>query len=300
MTQLRRNELTSVFAARSRKLGLLLLGGLIVIAALMAGKPAQAAGNGTIQITPASQTVGASFSVTIETNVNVAISGAATDFTFDRTRFQIASVAPGPVWNGALFAIGVAPQTQQAAINQANASTGRLENIGLFFQPGTTVPLGTHTLVTISMTANLCGSSISVGVAAGEINDVNGDPASVAHSGGTRTTSPSSCTCLADTDADAQCNNSDTDDDNDTFTDVVELSAETNSLQKCGVDAWPPDITNDNLVNFGDIGLLTSIFGQAVPTAPARRDISPSPPDGVINFGDIGRLTVIFGQPCPP
>jgi Concanavalin A-like lectin/glucanases superfamily len=79
---------------------------------------------------------------------------------------------------------------------------------------------------------------------------------------------------------------------------VVESSAGTDPSQACGIDAWPPDINNDGFISFGDIGLLTGIFGQQVPQAPARRDIAPDPPDGLINFGDIGRLTNRFGQSC--
>jgi len=88
------------------------------------------------------------------------------------------------------------------------------------------------------------------------------------------------------------------DPDCDGFSTTVETSAGTNPFVQCGVNAWPADINNDSVINFGDIGLLTSIFGQAVPPEPARRDIAPETPDGLINFGDIGRLTTLFGRGC--
>jgi hypothetical protein len=98
------------------------------------------------------------------------------------------------------------------------------------------------------------------------------------------------------TDSFAIVNNSDS--DKDGFTNGVESYAGTNHRLACGAEAWPADIDNDGMVTFSDIGLLTSIFGQTVPPAPARRDIAPNPPNGVITFGDIGRLTVLFGQGC--
>jgi hypothetical protein len=101
-----------------------------------------------------------------------------------------------------------------------------------------------------------------------------------------------------DTDADGLANSVDLDDDNDGFSDVVEMSAGTNPLAKCGVNAWPADINNDGFSDTGDIGALTGSFGDSVPPAPARYNIAPDPPDGFIDTGDIGRMTALFGQPC--
>ena len=94
------------------------------------------------------------------------------------------------------------------------------------------------------------------------------------------------------------------DTDGDAWSDPAEAVIGTDPLDGCpdntADNAWPPDINNDRTITFGDIGLLTSIFGQTVPPAPARRDIAPDAPDGSITFGDIGRLTALFGQGCGP
>jgi lysophospholipase L1-like esterase len=88
--------------------------------------------------------------------------------------------------------------------------------------------------------------------------------------------------------------------DDDGWATASEGTIGTDALDDCADNtadnAWPPDINNDGQITFGDIGFLTSIFGQALP--PARRDIAPEPPDGVITFGDIGRITVLFGLGC--
>jgi Right handed beta helix region len=93
-----------------------------------------------------------------------------------------------------------------------------------------------------------------------------------------------------------------TDDDNDTWSDVAEATIGTDPLDPCPDNAsdaaWPPDINNDRVISFGDIGLMTSIFGQTVAPAPARRDIAPDSPDRLITFADIGRITARFGRSC--
>ena len=100
------------------------------------------------------------------------------------------------------------------------------------------------------------------------------------------------------TDGDTLGDACDADDDNDGFSDVVEMSAGTSPLLDCGVDAWPADISNDGFSDTADISALTAVFGQSVPPAPARRDISPDPPDGFVDTEDIARLTALFGQSC--
>jgi len=92
--------------------------------------------------------------------------------------------------------------------------------------------------------------------------------------------------------------------DDDGWATASEGTIGTDPLDNCADNAsdnaWPADINNDGFIGFGDIGLLTSLFGQTVPPAPVRRDIAPEPPDGVINFGDIGRITALFGLGCGP
>jgi hypothetical protein len=85
------------------------------------------------------------------------------------------------------------------------------------------------------------------------------------------------------------------------FDDCTELYVGTNPLDNCvlgpgtGGDAWPPDITSNGIITFGDIGLLTNVFGQTVPPASAREDLTG---DGSISFADIAVLTGRFGKGC--
>jgi hypothetical protein len=86
------------------------------------------------------------------------------------------------------------------------------------------------------------------------------------------------------------------------FDDCLEAYLGTNQLDNCAIgpgtggDAWPPDINPNNLVDFGDIGVLTNDFGQPVPAvAPTREDLNAN---GLVDFGDIGILTSRFGLGC--
>jgi hypothetical protein len=302
--------MTSIIAARSRELGLLLWAGVIGLTALAGGTGANAAGNGTILFNPSAQTVNHSFAVTIQTNVNVAISGAQTDFTFDQTKLQIVGLTRGSDWNGASFPIGVAPQTQQQAIAESN-STGRLKNIGAYFDPPGTITTGTHTFATITMAATQCGN-MSLGTSLGEINDANGAPATVTHNSGSANVQN------ADLDGDGvTCTDNcptwanpaqglppwpvpANDPDCDGFGTVVENSAGTAALVHCGANAWSADINNDTFVDvIGDIAAVAAQFGQSVPPGLARYDIAPDPPDHVIDvIGDIARLAGLFSKTC--
>jgi len=90
------------------------------------------------------------------------------------------------------------------------------------------------------------------------------------------------------------------DSDGDEFSDRLEFRAGTQPNDACGVNAWPADINDDSVIGFGDIGMLTSLFGTTVPPAPVRRDIAPDLPNLLIDFGDIGSLTSKFGVSCTP
>jgi hypothetical protein len=65
-------------------------------------------------------------------------------------------------------------------------------------------------------------------------------------------------------------------------------------------DAWPPDVNNVMFVDvIGDISIVASHFGQAVPPATARYNIAPDLPDSVIDIiGDISQMAGLFGQSC--
>jgi len=101
-----------------------------------------------------------------------------------------------------------------------------------------------------------------------------------------------------DTDGDGAGNACDSDDDNDGFSDVIELSAGTNPLLNCGVNAWPADINNDGVSDIAEIDALAGNFGLAVPPAPERHDIAPDTPDDVVDITDIDRMAGLFGRSC--
>ncbi len=88
------------------------------------------------------------------------------------------------------------------------------------------------------------------------------------------------------------------DSDRDGFTNGVESFAGTDPFLACGVDAWPADFNDDSLSDGTDITTLSGWFGKAVPPAPARYDIAPSPPDGYVDGTDITRLARFFGKTC--
>ena len=103
-----------------------------------------------------------------------------------------------------------------------------------------------------------------------------------------------------DTDTDGVGDACDSDDDNDTWSDAAEGIIGTNPLLRCGTNAWPADINNDTFADITDIAALTSVFGSAVPPAPARYNIAPATPDGFVDITDVSRLTGLFGQHCTP
>jgi len=117
------------------------------------------------------------------------------------------------------------------------------------------------------------------------------------------------CTELGlDTDGDTIPNTSDSDDDNDGFTDTVENSIATNSLDGCADtttsndewdDNWGPDTTDNRLVNILDVLKFKPAFGAFAGDAEWRQrlDLNPS---GNINILDILKIKPHFGNTCLP
>jgi hypothetical protein len=106
------------------------------------------------------------------------------------------------------------------------------------------------------------------------------------------------CAATPDSDGDGQGNACDLDDDNDGFSDLVEASAGTNPLVRCGTNANPADINNDTVFDITDIGAVAASFGLSVPPASERYNIAPDPPDGVVDITDIAAVGARFGQSC--
>ncbi len=158
----------------------------LALIALVGMRPAVAA-DASLAVVPASQSVneGAAFTVTINQNVGVATSGGQTDLTFDPALVQILSVERGPAYTGASFLLGVAPQTKAEAIAEAN-NTGTLQNVALFFLPGTgSVPAGETTFVTVGMQARpAVGGTSALTLSGAEMLDGAGNPLTVSLTNG--------------------------------------------------------------------------------------------------------------------
>jgi len=90
------------------------------------------------------------------------------------------------------------------------------------------------------------------------------------------------------------------DSDGDGYSDQTELYLGTNPDLACGIDAWPPDFDNNQVINTVDIyKLLPPTYGTTVPSpTPYRYDLVP---DGVINTTDVYKvLPPYYGTSCIP
>ena len=88
------------------------------------------------------------------------------------------------------------------------------------------------------------------------------------------------------------------DSDGDGWTDAAEAIIGTNPNANCGLDAWPPDITNDGAVTGAELSQVAASIGQNVPPAPARRNIAPQMPDAAITSFDLSAIASRFGTSC--
>ena len=91
------------------------------------------------------------------------------------------------------------------------------------------------------------------------------------------------------------------DSDTDGWTNWVEGAfIGTTPLLKCGTNANPADFNNDSAFSGADLSTVAAAIGQAVPPAPARKDIAPSLPDGAITGADLSAVAARIGQSCTP
>jgi Bacterial TSP3 repeat len=88
------------------------------------------------------------------------------------------------------------------------------------------------------------------------------------------------------------------DNDGDGWSNGAEATIGTNPNDACGTSAWPADMDDDNVIDTADIAMVTGQFGRAVPPSPARRDVSPDPPNGFVDTADIARITTLFLRTC--
>jgi len=208
---------------------LALLSALALCAALTIGG-ASATGTADLRVSPPSQVVldGSSFTTNVLQNATVTTTGAQTNINFNAAFVQITTVQAGSAYSGASFLMGVAPQTHQEAITEAN-TTGTLRNVSLFFSPGGgSVPPGGTTFVQVNMQAKPSVEGTSpITLTSYEMLDDASDTVAVTPVNGGVTV------CLDNTDGDALCNSGDPDDDNDGVSDTAETP--------CGSD--PLDVT---------------------------------------------------------
>ena len=124
-----------------------------------------------------------------------------------------------------------------------------------------------------------------------------------------------------DSDGDGTGNGADSDDDNDGYTDTVEAQVGTGSLDPCGTDGWPADLTDGggfsaNKVNISDLASFVGVpryLNTNVGTNPgdARWDVVPGSTFGNhINIVDmqsvafgaapmLGGVRMFNGPSCP-
>jgi len=126
---------------------------LLVLALGFAGG-ASAAGN-TLRLDPATTQVanGATFSIKVIQNADIATSGTSTSIGFNKAILQVTSVTRGAAFAAApLFLAGDA-----TAIAAANKS-GKLQNVAAAFFPPTSVAAGEKEFITVGFKAIACGS----------------------------------------------------------------------------------------------------------------------------------------------
>jgi hypothetical protein len=150
----------------------------MLVFSMVVGVPRAAhAQTGTLSVDPPTQSVAAgdTFTVVILQDADVVSTGAQTSLGFDPAIVQVVSAEPAPPYAAGLFLFGVAPQTLDDAIVEAN-STGTLLNLSTFFVPGTgQIPPGPSEFLVITMQA--VGGGVSPLVLSGvEMLDANGGP----------------------------------------------------------------------------------------------------------------------------
>ncbi len=89
----------------------------------------------------------------------------------------------------------------------------------------------------------------------------------------------------------------DTDDDDDGTADTIENFLGTDPNVACGVNAWPPDTTDNGTVNAGDFGILVDSWQKSSGEDGyiQRADLSGN---GTVNAGDLGPIAETWQLSC--
>ncbi len=84
--------------------------------------------------------------------------------------------------------------------------------------------------------------------------------------------------------------------DCDGFTSADEQVITTLPLVACGLNAWPVDFDNNQLIDITDVLTLKPVFGSTVPPTSPRLNLVI---DGFIDISDVLTLKPFFGAGCP-
>ena len=89
----------------------------------------------------------------------------------------------------------------------------------------------------------------------------------------------------------------DDDDDDDGTIDNLEAFLGTDSLDNCGINAWPPDTTDNGTVNAGDFGIIVDSWQKSSGQEGyiQRADLTGN---GTVNAGDLGPIAETWQQSC--
>jgi len=127
----------------------------------------------TISVAPTSLTLhaGDQARVFLIADADGDLTSLVADLAFDRSKLQVTGIEPGPAWEGATTLASVAGGTSggsDAAIAEANGTTGVLHSVGVFFAPGAEdLPYGEGVFVSVLVKATAdATSSLSVSNAA--------------------------------------------------------------------------------------------------------------------------------------
>jgi hypothetical protein len=156
------------------------------------------AASGTLSLVPSATTIdpGQPVTVSVHQNIDATTSSTQTNVTFDPLILQVADVALGSAYQGAIQLVGVAPQTKADAIAEAN-TTGVLKNAAAFFVPGAGgVAPGDAEFLVVSFTG-VAGGTGQIGLTnsivtddVGSLFEVTGGTTSVAVTGASATPTP--------------------------------------------------------------------------------------------------------------
>jgi hypothetical protein len=84
------------------------------------------------------------------------------------------------------------------------------------------------------------------------------------------------------------------------FSEVFNIGTDSDAACKAhdDHDPWPADVNKSGFSDIFDISLVASSFGQAIPSASARYNITPEPLDKFVDIFDLAKMTGVFTFDC--